>query len=354
MKVLFLTTRVGDVGSEHESYLEDSLLIGIKRILGDDCIDYPKKESLYTDCEVPKEEFYGNGFTIWKRISPKQADRHDIEPRIVDGEFDLIVFGNIQWQLPLFRSYREKNYFDLNNTKFAFLDGVDFIPKQYIKKLLKRVRRKIRRQRNETLQLNGSDPIVRPIITEAVKKGYYFKRELIPEHTKGVEASLFPTGFAVPEEIIRNKPPQKQKKWSSQVQCETAAKLPALSDKYSHNYKFESEDEYYDDIAEAIFSITRMKGGWDRMRHYEIAANLSIPCFCNIHQKPQTCAPHGLRDMYNCVSYRSATELRKKTEFIINNGLIDRIIDNIQKWIRNQTTRARAIRLLRLCGFENV
>lgn len=45
MKVLFLTTRVGDVGSEHESYLEDSLLIGIKRILGDDCIDYSKKQA---------------------------------------------------------------------------------------------------------------------------------------------------------------------------------------------------------------------------------------------------------------------------------------------------------------------
>ncbi len=42
-------------------------------------------------------------------------------------------------------------------------------------------------------------------------KRQYFKRELIPEHTKGVEVSLFPTGFAVPEEIIRNRPPEKQK-----------------------------------------------------------------------------------------------------------------------------------------------
>lgn len=39
-----------------------------------------------------------------------------------------------------------------------------------------------------------------------------------------------------------------------------------------NTYIFENEEEYYNDYKKSLFAITRKKGGWDCMRHYEILA----------------------------------------------------------------------------------
>lgn len=49
-----------------------------------------------------------------------------------------------------------------------------------------------------------------------------------------------------------------------------------------NTYIYNSEPRYYQDYQRSYFAITRAKGGWDCMRHYEILANGCIPYFIDI------------------------------------------------------------------------
>ena len=47
-------------------------------------------------------------------------------------------------------------------------------------------------------------------------------------------------------------------------------------------YVFESEQDYYNDYQKSFYAVTKLKGGWDCMRHYEILANGCIPYFVGL------------------------------------------------------------------------
>ncbi|MCP4653194.1 MAG: hypothetical protein GY858_07415 [Candidatus Omnitrophica bacterium] len=68
-------------------------------------------------------------------------------------------------------------------------------------------------------------------------------------------------------------------------------------------------------------TFTIKKAGWDCMRHYEIAANHTVPCFYKLSEKPKNCAPHGLVDMENVVAFDSADKLKEKINHIKKNRL---------------------------------
>ena len=54
-----------------------------------------------------------------------------------------------------------------------------------------------------------------------------------------------------------------------------------------HTYIYNTEEEYYNEYKKSYFAITKKKGGWDCMRHYEILANGCIPYFINIKDCPE-------------------------------------------------------------------
>ena len=66
------------------------------------------------------------------------------------------------------------------------------------------------------------------------------------------------------------------------------------------------------DLARSRFAITTRRGGWDCLRHYEIAAAGAVPCFRQLEAKPARCAPHGLRPGSNCLSYHDWPDLRRQ------------------------------------------
>ena len=76
MKVLYIT-------STEEDYLADSLLIGLRSLLGKNCIDYPKRDILYKNC--PQEScnrVRGFGFTLYNEfLEDINIDRFHIEPK---------------------------------------------------------------------------------------------------------------------------------------------------------------------------------------------------------------------------------------------------------------------------------
>ncbi len=264
MRILFIT-------SPFEDYLQDQLLIGLRTLLGNNLIDYPKKDIVYTNCEKKKGDLYGCGFTIWKSLPNIEIERKNILGRIRKKEFDIIIFSSIWRQKVLFKKILSKNIF-LNKTRLIFVDGEDHTK----------------------------------VYKTALPFGKYFKRE---QSSSLLSPFVRKINFSIPSNKIRNYQPEKTKPFAMHNQCDEAYKLTDVKNNCQKSYAFIDESLYYNDIAQSEFAITMKKGGWDCMRHYEIAANLTIPCFYHLSKKPKNCAPHDLIDMHNVISFNSAIEL---------------------------------------------
>ena len=62
--------------------------------------------------------------------------------------------------------------------------------------------------------------------------------------------------------------------------------MPA-DQRFKGEYVYEEEEEYYQGYRDSLFAITKRKGGWDCMRHYEILANGCIPYFVDLDKCPK-------------------------------------------------------------------
>ena len=82
-------------------------------------IDYPQKKILYKNFE--KKEAYGKGFTLYNLLPDIEVDRCEIESKLRNNFFDLIIFGSIHRQSALFN--KMKKY--LQKDKTIILDGED-------------------------------------------------------------------------------------------------------------------------------------------------------------------------------------------------------------------------------------
>lgn len=81
-----------------------------------------------------------------------------------------------------------------------------------------------------------------------------------------------PIQFSIPECKVVQKIPEKDKDF--------AFLIPGNE----KTYIYDSEKEYYKDYQRSYFAVTRERGGWDSLRHYEILANGCIPYFPNLDQ----------------------------------------------------------------------
>lgn len=74
----------------HADYLCDLTLIGMKKILGDRCVEWPVSDWLYDDFSDSVSHLYGRGFCYTKRIPASL--RTEQTPDI--SEFDAIIWGS--------------------------------------------------------------------------------------------------------------------------------------------------------------------------------------------------------------------------------------------------------------------
>ena len=113
------------------------------------------------------------------------------------------------------------------------------------------------------------------------------------------------------------------------------------------SYAFASEQAYYDDLAASSFAVTTKRGGWDCLRHYEIAAAGAVPCIKHLETKPAACSPHGLQAGVNCISYRSWSDLRQQMEALdADPAGYQQLLEASREWVLQHTTTASATRLL--------
>lgn len=103
------------------------------------------------------------------------------------------------------------------------------------------------------------------------------------------EESIFPISFCVPDECVVSSIPEKTSLLASLIPGDMST---YIFDKYK-------EKEYNEMYQRSRFAITKIKGGWDCLRHYEILMNGCIPLFENLNKCPTntlTTYPKHLND----------------------------------------------------------
>ena len=315
MKILFVATsrpdRQGDL-------LEISILHGLRTILGDNCIEYPRKKIMYHDfSDTPRHTLHGRGFSLL--TYPLQEIKRS---NIFDEKFDIIIYGDghIYGESACIPELNR-----LANNNYWILDGHD---------------------------LYGDAP--RKIIWDGeVVIGAQFMRSFKRELVENLEC-VYPTGFGIPiERIMPINLLIKDQLYQKTAPCDTLFEpVRDMGGGYAH-HKFTSEDEYYHDLSRSWFGLTCKKGGWDCLRHYEIIAAGTLLLFKDYLRKPYQCSPQNLP----CFSYSDKCELNElMTRLVINNKptqeYLDMLISQRQWLYTHGTTVARANSLLKIV-FEN-
>jgi hypothetical protein len=243
MKILYITNykKTSQAsGGFINDYLNDLLFYGLTELENIEVIDSTPIIHLYKENQqsIPLQTLWGKGFTSTYLIDKDNVDRSNIEEKIKDKYFDLIMYGSIN----------------------RCLDYYDLVSKIY--------------SPNKIFLIDGDDSTnINPLSSIHL----YFKRELISD-------KFIPIHFAIPEcKITTNKLDKTQ---------EYGSIIPGQG-----GYKFDIEQEYYNDYNKSYFGVTMKKAGWDCMRHYEILANNCIPYFTDLEECPNltlTNLPKGL------------------------------------------------------------
>lgn len=335
--------RVLFISSGSDDYVADSLMHGLREVLGARAVDWPRVDQLYvTEPPEHRARRYGRAFTLYGGLlADIQVDRTWITARIAGGEFDIVVVGDFPRRagslIELLRVFPP-------NAKLAVIDGADA---QKIDQVAPR-------------SLLGTGGMVAP---RALRHAdVYFKREITPLTARSRALGLLPASLAwkligsrgltpiaisIPASAVVDTVdgPRDQQFQSHIVDPEVAERSGGTVAK-----PFTSQDEYYADLRRSRFGITTRREGWDALRHYEIAAAGAIPCFRGLREKPEVCAPHGLVDGVNCLAYDSADELFTRiaslsadAEQALRRGTL--------AWARDHTTAAEARRFLDRLGW---
>jgi len=327
MNILYFTSDEGE-------YLSDSLLHGLKKIYSSNVVDFPKCDRMYIGHSIPMNSFHGLGFTLYNGlIEEDQTDRNNIMKKVKANFFDLIIFSDIERQYFYFHWL----YPFLDRKKTIIIDGNDFtnlFPYSGI------WLRKIEYYKH----LND------------FSKFLYFKREWTQDTVFSLTSyflnklgirfksklnNINKISYSFPKEKIYRGDVKKEKTFVSHIVDKDVSQKLNTS---SISYKFDNENDYYKDLQISKFGITTKKGGWDCLRHYELAANKCLPCFKNLNLKPDTCAPHGLNKK-NCIIYDSPDDLLRKIENISEAEYLE-ILNNSYDWINQNTTEIRAMEVI--------
>jgi hypothetical protein len=235
MKILYITNHIDIAkasGGFISDYQNDLVFYGLRELFGDDVVDSTQIISLYKEYEgkINPQHLWGGMTTFWL-IGDNNIDRNNIEEKIKDRYYDLIIYGAIK---------RCKQYYDI-------------VSKYY--------------PPNKIILIDGNDEVE---LDSLYEKHLYFKRELIMDHP-----NLLPITFGIP--TCKLAIPNKNK-----IQ-EYATCIPGQPE----TYIFETEQSYYEDYQKSYYGVTMKKAGWDCMRHYEILGNYCMPYFIGLEDCPK-------------------------------------------------------------------
>lgn len=334
--------RVLFVMPNFEDYVADGVFHGLRTLLGDDVVDFPKAEYLYdTITPAVRGRVRGGGFTLYGLLPDLPVDRDHLLERALGGEFDLVVFSDIWRTWGLFSEWGPP--LKDAGVPLAIIDGSDRIEPYPFAGVWWRRR-------------------AWWFVPRAHTRGTYFKREitdwmywfrsylLLPGplgRRLGLLRGVKPIAFSIPAERIAGAPPAKTQRFGTHiVDPEVAAAVGGQT-----SYAFEDESAYVADLRASRFGITTKREGWECLRHYEIAMNGAVPCFRDLHRKPVRSAPHGLVPGRNCLAYTDAEDLLRQVEALDEPAYAD-LQAGALAWARANSTTARAVEFLGAMGLR--
>jgi hypothetical protein len=157
----------------------------------------------------------------------------------------------------------------------------------------------------------------------------------IENHNK----KLLPISFSIPEEKI-----------CKNIDISIKTKIEAFvkpSEDRNKKYKYDNEEDYYNDYKNSFFAHTCKRNGWDSLRHYEILANNCIPYFNNIDE-----CPKNILCFYPKELIKESNKLYEKVkdlsieDFVTNYEYINEYTNILQKLMihtkKNLTTKSLA------------
>lgn len=312
MRILFVPTKHPD---KQGDLLEVSLFHGLRSILGENFVDYPKKKIMYHDfSDTQKHTLHGRGFSY---LTHPVMDLTDKQRNLQVG-FDVTLYGDGHM-------YGEGRIFEIekySNNNVWVIDGHD---------LHGHAPRKI---------LHNGDEVI------GVQYKKCFKRELVEDN----QELVYPTGFGIPVHRIRSISFNNKKQLFQKTAPDNSMfnMVTDVGGGFSH-HRFQSEEDYYNDIQQSWFGLTCKKGGWDCMRHYEIIAAGTVLLFRDYDKKHSLCSPQKLP----CLSYSSKEELETiMNRLVINNTPTEEYIywlHEQRKWLYSYgTTEARALNIVKV------
>jgi hypothetical protein len=325
---------------DSEDYLADSLLHGLRTVLGADAVDAPRRDALYAGLPArERRELYGRGFTLYGRLPEVDVDREAPLERALAGEFGVVVIGDIHrnWAPWLaLRPHLER--LRAAGTTLAVCDGGDgpvLFP--HGPTWWKRLR--------PLPRVAGRVPVFKRELSATTAVIRY--RGLLPPGAaqRALAKTVRPIAFSIPEDLLARGDEAKTKLLAAHVVDPEVRTALDLGD---GGYRFEEERDYHDDLRASRFGVTTKKAGWETLRHYEIAAAGCVPAFRDLASKPPLSAPFGL-DETNSVAYSSAAELLERIESMGDEEYARRRAGALD-WARRNTTRARALELLSALG----
>jgi hypothetical protein len=304
--------------------LEDAYLHGLRGLFGAAVVDYPKKDVMYRGWSArPPTEMYGRLFTLWRTLDDVPIDRTDIDQKLRADFFDLIIFGSIHRTQPFFQFYESM----LNPKKTILLDGED----------------------DSGIYAAAARKFVYFKRELSAKASYYYNHKLVPKflyERRTFHPNILPISFAIPKEKLTTgiSRADKTSLFPAHIVDEELRTHDDVA-RYAKNDSsvaliFDDETDYYQNLQHSKFGITTKRGGWDCLRHYEIAANGAVMCFRDLDKKYRLCAPHGLNSE-NCILYSSADDLLRLVNTMLD-GDYDNFLTKGYEWIATQTTETKA------------
>ena len=231
VKILYVGT------STTVEYMSDSILHGLRSLLGENVIDAVKIYHMYDDYSIGTHNMHGRGFTLSKTLRDENIDRSDIINKIKAKYFSYIIYG---------ASYRNDSL-------------------QYINEVVEHY------PPNKIVFINGNDSWqgnVQPTLLNI--SGVHFLRE------RFVDDDSLPIAFSIPKNTIVEKILEKE------------YYLMPLVPGVESTYIYSEQTDYYTMYQKSLFGLTWKKAGWDCLRHYEILSQGCLPLFLDIHHLPTT------------------------------------------------------------------
>lgn len=322
-------------------YAGDGLFHGLRMLLGNEVIDYPRMDYMYTDYPPERWKGVGNGgkilYGLLKDNQVLQKHREKIDDAIRNSQTIIISQPNGFGKeiVPLMNGIKHCNAWQ----KIVWVDGSD-VPAVFPFISFRRTLREF------------PTTILWPM-----HRWLYFKREyagkqhMAPSVLPAVlkKYRIQPLSISIPEEHIENiSIDHKRKDFPGYVVDEGLAKLEKLhhGSLGAQSFLFNDELSYLQDICDSRFGITTKRSGWDALRHYEYAAKSAILCFKQLNEKPASSAPHGL-DHTNCIVYQNAKDLRERIQSLTEEERRS-LQMNTYHWVKEHSTKEEAQRFLNI------